>query len=414
MSTRRAFAAVTLVLVLLAAACGSDGGGGRGAVTTAAPDPTSGSRPGGEDTAADAEPAELRLERLDVDLDGPIAAVAAPSGDSLVVAQRGGEVVEVVLDDESHVGEVHPVIDRSDAVGSTGGERGLLGIAVDPERDLLYLSYTRGRDGASQLESYRITGEGPMTVDESTRRTLVDVAQPYENHNGGHVAIGPDGMVYLGLGDGGGSGDPAGRAQHRGTLLGKILRLDPDRPDGVPADNPFVDEAEARPEIWLTGVRNPWRFSFDRNAGDLWIADVGQNELEEVTVLRAADGGGHGANLGWDLFEGDRRFAGADPAAGDASAGPFVDPGFTYSHDEGCSITGGVVYRGDRIPPLQGRYLFSDYCTPGLRSLSDDGGELHDEPLGLELFGVVSFAEDARGEVYVLSLEEGVFRLTAR
>src|SRR5690606_28835288 len=151
-----------------------------------------------------------------------------------------------------------------------------------------------------------LDGDGPTRVDEATRRTLVDVAQPFANHNGGHVVVGPDGMVYLGLGDGGGSGDPEGHSQDRSSLLGKLLRFDPAQADGVARDNPFVDDPDARAEIWLAGVRNPWRFGFDRATGDLWIADVGQNELEEVTVLRAADGTGRGANLGWDLFEGDR------------------------------------------------------------------------------------------------------------
>ncbi|MHB1138728.1 MAG: PQQ-dependent sugar dehydrogenase [Microthrixaceae bacterium] len=407
------------VLVLVTAACGSSDGSSDGdaATTTGSTDTAPGSAPGSAADDDDGGEAlgELRLERLDVDLDQPIAAVAAPAGDALLVAQRGGEVVEVAIDGAGRAGEVTSVVDLRDRVGSTDGERGLLGIAVDPGRAELYVSYTRGRDGASQLESYRILdGDGPTRVDEATRRTLVDVAQPFANHNGGHVVVGPDGMVYLGLGDGGGSGDPEGHSQDRSSLLGKLLRLDPAQADGVARDNPFVDDPDARAEIWLTGVRNPWRFGFDRATGDLWIADVGQNELEEVTVLRAADGTGRGANLGWDLFEGDREFADADPAPGEASSGPFVDPQFTYSHDEGCSITGGVVYRGELIPGLVGRYLFTDFCTPGLRSLSGDGDELREESLGVDLPSVVGFAEDSAGEVYVLSLTDGMHRLTGR
>ena len=402
---------------LLAASCNSDeGGDADGASTSTSGGASSGSDDAaGDDVdegAADAADAELGLVRLEVDLDQPIAAVAAPSGNALLVAERAGRVVEVSLDQDGGVIGVEPVIDISDAVADMSGERGLLGIAVDPDAGQLLLSFTRGSDGASQLDAYALDpGSSSTVVDESTRRNLLDVDQPFANHNGGHVALGPDGMVYVGLGDGGGQGDPEGRAQDRSSLLGKLLRLDLSAPDGVPADNPFVDTEGARPEIWATGLRNPWRFSFDRETGDLWVADVGQNEIEEITVLRAADGGGRGANLGWDLFEGTAEFDDADPAPGDASAGPFTDPVFTYTHDQGCSITGGVVYRGEQVPSLRGRYLFSDFCTPGLRSLSADAAGGSDSSLGLELPSVVGFAEDARGEVYVVSLDEGLHRL---
>jgi glucose/arabinose dehydrogenase len=405
-------AAVVVVVAtgLVAASCSSGPDDGVGTSTTTR-DAAASSTPG-DATDEDVAEGGVALERLDVDLDQPIAAVAAPSGNALLVAERTGRVVEVTLDDDGAVSGVEPVIDISEAVADTSGERGLLGIAVDPDAGQLLLSYTRGSDGASQLDAYQLDPDATATVvDESTRRNLLDVEQPFANHNGGHVALGPDAMVYLGLGDGGGQGDPDGRAQDRSSLLGKLLRFDVSAPDGVPADNPFVDTEGAQAEIWATGVRNPWRFSFDRETGDLWVADVGQNEIEEITVLRAADGAGRGANLGWDLFEGDAEFDDADPAPGDASEGPFADPVFTYTHDQGCSITGGVVYRGEQIPSLRGRYLFSDFCTPGLRSLPATAPDGPDTALGLELPSVVGFAEDAGGEVYVISLDEGLHRL---
>jgi len=402
--------AAVAAIALLGVSCSSDEGsdGAAGSTTTgadgSAADEGSGSGTGSTPAGPAATP---ELVRLEVDLDRPIAAVPSPAG-GLLVAQRGGEVVEVTLDDDGAATGVEPVVDVTERVGSTGSERGLLGLAVAPEGDELYLSYTRAEDGASVLEAFPLEGG---TVDVARSRTLLEVDQPYENHNGGHIAFGPDGMLYLGLGDGGAGGDPEGNAQDRGELLGKILRLDPDAPDLIPADNPFADGADgARPEIWATGVRNPWRFSFDRETGDLWVADVGQNEFEEIDLLPAADGGGRGANLGWDLYEGTEEFADADPAPGAASEGPFVEPIHTYARDGGCSITGGVVYRGAALAGLQGRYLFADYCVPELRSLTPSSPSAAEAVLDTPPT-VVSFAEDAAGEIYLISLDEGLFRL---
>ena len=214
-----------------------------------------------------------------------------------------------------------------------------------------------------------------------------------------------------------------------------MLRLDPSVDPPIPADNPFVgdDELDARDEIWH-GLRNPWRFAFDRDNGDLWIVDVGQDELEEINRVRAGaatdgadagagtdvtgvdDGptvGGRGANYGWDLFEGDEPFSDADPAPGAASEGPFVDPLFTYGRDQGCSVTGGVVYRGSAIPDLQGRYLYSDFCAEGVRALDTDttGNVVGSVQLTESPGGIIGFGEDRSGEVFVLGLEQGVFRL---
>jgi glucose/arabinose dehydrogenase len=359
----------------------------------------------------------VRVVDTGATLDQPIAIAPAPEGDSLLVAQRGGVVAEAVPRGDLLEVADEPVIDLTEDVGSTDGERGLLGLAVAPDGAHLYASYTRAEDGASRVDEFDLarTDTG-WRADPSTRRTLVAVDQPYANHNGGNLAFGPDEMLYLGLGDGGAGGDPEGRAQDPSTLLGKLLRLDPTAEPPVPADNPFVgdDPLGARDEIWATGLRNPWRFSFDADTGDLWIGDVGQDSTEEIDLLPAADGGGRGANLGWDLYEGDQAFDDADPAPGAASEGPFVPPVFTYGHDQGCSVTGGVVYRGDAIAELRGTYLYSDLCASGVRSLrrSDDGtwvaAQLTDGPEQ-----IVGFAQDADGEVLVISLAQGVFRLRA-
>ena len=363
----------------------------------------------------------------------PIAMVALPGSDLLLVAEREGVVRALAPSgtgtDLEVVGD--PVIDVRELVGSTDGERGLLGLATDASGDLLYLSYTEASEGASRVDEYRLErpAEGAPRAVPSSRRELLAVPQPFSNHNGGHVVLAPDGTLLLGLGDGGSADDPGGRAQDPDTLLGKMVRIDPT------VDNTGGGNEGAA--IHAIGVRNPWRFSFDRETDDLWVADVGQNRFEEITVLRSstdrsadADGSdavaGEGSNLGWDLFEGAEAFDGADPDER-TSDGPFVDPVFTYDRDAGCSITGGVVYRGAEIPALDGWYLFGDFCNPAIHALrpaaeaDDTSGTAPDDAdgaftavdLGVELGGTVSFAEDQQGEVYVLSLDGSVARVTA-
>lgn len=405
-------AVLTGCLALVAAACADDG------TDTAARDTdrTTASTAGdGTTTPADAAavPA-VQLVDTGLDVDEPIALVPAPTGDVVLVAQRGGEIVAARPDGDGLVA-VGPVLDLTERVGSTEGERGLLGLAVAPDGAHLYASYTAAADGASQVDEFTLREvDGAWEADLDSRRNLIDVEQPFVNHNGGHVEFGPDGMLYVGLGDGGSGGDPEGRAQDPGTLLGKLLRLDPSAEPPVPSDNPFVgdDPLDARDEIWATGMRNPWRFSFDRGTGDLWIGDVGQDRTEEIDLLPATDGGGRGANLGWDLFEGDEPFEDADPAPGAASEGPFVEPVFTYGRDQGCSVTGGVVYRGSAIEGLAGTYLFADLCTPGITGLVRQGDDLVATRLDDTASQVVSFGQDRSGEVYVLSLSDGIFQLS--
>jgi glucose/arabinose dehydrogenase len=241
---------------------------------------------------------------------------------------------------------------------------------------------------------------------------VLAVDQPFANHNGGDVEFGPDGYLYFGLGDGGSAGDPEGNGQDPSTLLGSMLRIDPqgtldgDEPYAIPGDNPFADGDAGEPEVWLYGLRNPWRFSFDPATDDLWIADVGQNAWEEINRLPAADGGGRGANLGWNELEGTHSFEGVNPDDG-------VLPVFEYPHDDGgCSVTGGVVYRGNAIAGLAGAYLFGDLCNPTLRALDVSGDEPREVSFDdSEVGNLVSFGQDNDGEVYAVSLDGPIYRL---
>ena len=307
-----------------------------------------------------------------------------------------------------------PVVDLSDRVSQDGGERGLLGLAFSADGTKLYVDYT-DTDGNTQIDELTMRGR---VADPSTRRNVLEVDQPQPNHNGGQLAFGPDGYLYIGLGDGGAQGDvgaghePGGNGQSLATLLGKILRIDPTPSGGaaytVPADNPFVGVADARPEIWAYGLRNPWRFSFDRANGDLWIGDVGQNEWEEIDHVAATNGrnAGRGVNLGWNRLEGDHEYRGRPPAG-------VVDPVYELSHDTGaCAVVGGYVSRGTRTPALAGTYLFSDNCDSTIRLLVPDGnGGVTMEDSGLKSESVSSFGQANGGALYVLSLADGIFRV---
>ncbi len=330
-------------------------------------------------------------------LGGPVAGAVGPDG-VLHLADRAGTVHPLTADG---VGEA--VVDISEET-TTESERGLLGIAFAADGTELYLSST-DRDGASTLTAVPVV-DGEVRPDE--RRTVFRVAQPYANHNGGDVHIGPDGLLYLGLGDGGSAGDPLGAGQDLTTPLGALLRIDPRRGDpyAVPSSNPFVDVEGAAPEIFAYGLRNPWRFSFDPVTDQLWIGDVGQDSREEIN--RVAFDEAAGANFGWNRMEGTTSFAG-DPPEG------HVPPVYEYETGgpQGCAVTGGVVYRGTAIPELAGVYLYADACNGSVRGLLVDAqGQVSEQAdLGVDGGQVVAFVVDADGEVYVLDLGGGVRRL---
>lgn len=296
-----------------------------------------------------------------------------------------------------------PILDITETVG-TSGEGGLLGLTFSTDGRQMYVSYT-DLAGDSVIDEYMFGRNG--RADPSTRRELLRVPQPANNHNGGAIKVGEDGFLYIGFGDGGGAGDPLQAGQDLSTLLGKVLRIDPfpdgDQPYSIPDGNPFVDGG-GEPEIWLYGVRNPWRISFDRTSGDLWIADVGQDAFEEITMLSSVSGGGWGANLGWSQMEA------TSPFDGGSAPDNHVGPSHFYPHENGrCSITGGYVYRGEIIALLNGVYLFGDYCSGevwGLE-LQPEGVLLRRLPLAVGKDQLVSFGEGPDGELFVLTASDG-------
>jgi glucose/arabinose dehydrogenase len=384
--------ALTLMAILSATAC--EGAGTPSVATTAPPSTTSASSP-------PSSLAAVRVRLVEVaTLEQPLA-LAVRSGDSaLYVAQKTGKVVAV----RDGTVDLVTVLDLTEQV-SLGGEQGLLGLAFSPDGRDVYVNYT-DTNGDTHVTGYEMRGG---RADPATRRDVLFVEQPYANHNGGNLAFGPDGYLYIGLGDGGSGGDPHGNGQSLATLLGKMLRIDPvpsgDRAYRIPADNPFVGRDGARPEIWAYGLRNPWRYSFDRLTDDLWIGDVGQSAWEEVDVQRASSPGGE--NYGWNRMEGDHRYDDADPPA-DA-----VPPVFEYSHDDGgCVVTGGYVYRGESIPDLVGAYVFADFCIGELEAIRAEGKRVVEHRvLGPVVPNISSFGEDARGELYAMSLDGSLYRL---
>ena len=348
-------------------------------------------------TTAAAGPPKVSLERV-ITLDAPTALAARPGSDLLYAAEKAGKVWALRPSD-GHLTKVGPgpVLDIVDQVESSGSEQGLLGIAFSPDGGQLVVDYIeRGGDaGTTRVVRYDVAADGTVRTD--SRHEVFSVAQPFTNHNGGNVVYGPDGALYVGLGDGGSQGDPKHHGQDPRTPFAKILRFDP---------------ATGARENWVIGLRNPWRFSFDPTNGDLWIGDVGANDREEVDHLPGGGpdrpGGGpaeHPPNLGWSLREGRKD----TDKPGDRTG--LVDPVFDESHDHGvCSIIGGGVYRGATIPSLAGRYVFGDFCRAGLRWL-DPAHPSTSHALGVDVGQLSSFGVDGSGEIYALSLDGSVERL---
>jgi len=409
----RRVAAVLGASLLMASACSSGGDGSRGGVTsshngdttagtTVAPVPTSSPPPpnAGAPTVDQLKKVSLRLDPL-LEIKEPIWLGTRPSDGSLYVAERAGRIWPVV---DGRLASA-PLLDMS-SLTRAEGERGLLGVAFHPTQPFLYVDYT-DRNGDSHVDEYDLRA-GSM-LDVRRRREVLSQRQPFPNHNGGQVFFGPDGLLYVAFGDGGSGGDPNRNGLNLGTWLGKLLRIDP-RPSGsaaygVPPDNPFVGRAGARPEIYSYGLRNPWRSAFDPVTGDLWIADVGQNAIEEIDVQTKTQGAGRGANFGWSAFEGTAHFNGDQPTEG------AIPPVFEYRHGANeCSITGGVVYRGKAIAGLVGAYLFGDLCADDVRALGRDGG-FDAVSLVAKAGQIVSFGEDAAGEVYVMDFNGRVLKI---
>ncbi len=301
-----------------------------------------------------------------------------------------------------------PFLDISSRV-SCCDERGLLSVAFPPdyaEKGHFYVDYTDA-NGDTVVARFRASAD-PDAADAASEETVIRIAQPYANHNGGQLAFGPDGYLYIGMGDGGSGGDPGNRAQNPAVLLGKLLRLDVESgasPYAIPPGNPFRNRAGYRPEIWALGLRNPWRFSFDRGTGDLWIGDVGQDLWEEIDRQRASSGGGE--NYGWRIMEGYHCFD-----ASSCNQAGLVQPVAEYGHGQECSVTGGYVYRGSAFPRLLGAYFYGDYCSGRVWTLRRDGASWLSTPAPPTPYAISTFGEDEAGDLYLGDYDGGgVFRI---
>ncbi len=361
------------------------------------------------DPAANAPIPDIALAEVASGLKNPVHIAHDGTANRLYVVEQAG-VIRII---EKGRLLPEPFLDIRERVDS-GGEKGLLAVAFHPryaDNGLLYVNYTTRRAGKLYTHVSRLRRAARNRADRGAETVLLRVEQPYSNHNGGQLAFGPDGYLYIGLGDGGAANDPHDHAQNLGSLLGKILRIDVDRstdalPYAIPRDNPFVNRTGARGEIWAYGLRNPWRFAFDAASGRLYAADVGQNAVEEIDVIE------RGGNYGWRIMEGDI----CTPAFGaDCERRGLTPPIHVYRHPQGFSVTGGFVYRGASVPGLCGVYLFADYVTQRLWGLRYDGARVaaHRELLGpaalerllgrlrLGSLQISSFGEDARRELYV-------------
>ncbi len=345
----------------------------------------------------------LAVEHVASGLDQPVY-LTAPAGDPrLFIVEQPGRIR--VVENGALLGK--PFLDIANKVRS-GGEQGLLSAAFHPQyraNGFLFVNYTDNK-GDTRIERYTVSADKNI-VDPQSAKLILGVDQRYSNHQGGLNLFGPDGMLYIGMGDGGSQGDPHGNGQNRSVLLGKLLRINVDRGDPylIPAANPYA-KGGGRGEIWALGLRNPWRFAFDRFSGLLYIADVGQDRYEEVNVAPMPNAG---VNYGWNLMEGPSCYRGS----GCNQAG-LQQPALSYSHENSaCSIIGGFVYRGEKIPEIKGQYFYSDYCNSWLRSFGFADGKVtdrHEWPVG-GLGSIVSFGEDSKGELYICTSSGRVYRI---
>ena len=353
-------------------------------------------------------PAQVALQPFATGFDRPLYLTHAADGTQrLFLLEQTGKIWII----ENGQRSSQPFLDVSALISPSASraysEQGLLGLAFHPDyprNGWFYINYT-DRSGSTIVARYQVSLSNPNLADAHSAQTLFQIRQPYNNHNGGHIAFGPDGYLYITLGDGGSANDPLGAGQNRQLLLGSLLRIDVDggQPYAIPADNPFIDDAGALDKIWAYGLRNVWRFSFDRLTGDLYLADVGQNGWEEVNFQPADSSGGE--NYGWNVWEGSHRFAGG-------SAPDHVPPIAEYSHALGCSVTGGYVYRGDAIPDLQAAYVFGDYCSGRIWTAYRDRTMQWQTSEFLQTgLPISSFGEDEAGELYVIDYRGTIYRL---
>ncbi|RRR71132.1 MAG: glucose dehydrogenase [Candidatus Viridilinea halotolerans] len=405
-----------LLVVLLLSSCGITGQAAAPTVplATIAPTGTLGTTPSA--TAPLPMPTETAVTALN-DISLQVELLADGFNLPTQVTHAGDERLFVVEQDgriwvlRAGVRALEPFLDIADRVGAAANEQGLLSVAFHPrfaELGWFFVNYT-DRQGDTVVARYQRDPTNPERADPNSAMVLLQIAQPAANHNGGQLKFGPDGYLYIGTGDGGNAGDPWNNAQNLSNLLGKLLRIDVDgvEPYEVPTNNPFVGQSEARPEIWAYGLRNPWRFAFDRATGDLFIADVGQSAQEEVNFQPAASRGGE--NYGWRIMEGTGCYepAACDPAGLELPIAHYLH----RSAEGGCSITGGYVYRGMRYPALQGAYLYTDYCSGNLWLLHPTATGWQSRVAGKTNLQATSFGEGVDGELYLVDRAGGVYRL---
>lgn len=334
---------------------------------------------------------------------------AGDNTDRIFVVEQAGTIK--VFPNETQHNSADIFLDIEERVRDNGNEEGLLGLAFHPEyaqNGYFYVNYTASDPRRTVIARYSVTADDPNAADASSELVLLEIEQPYGNHNGGQVAFGPDGYLYIATGDGGSAGDPMQHGQNRNTLLGAILRIDVDNPAagnayGIPADNPFAGQGDRfKEEIFAYGLRNPWRFSFDAVTGDLWTGDVGQNELEEIDVVV------NGGNYGWKIREGNRCF---EPA-NNCPTENLIDPVVTYGRSSGASVTGGYVYRGTELPEFYGKYFYADYASGRIWFISMDDGIVSEQvELANSNLHISSFGVDQQNELYICAFDGRIYRL---